>query len=409
MAPTSTQASTPAKRVPLMRQAAVYATGAFSNSMANVVGVILPLWALQLDPSPETLGLVLASRHFLPLLFSIHGGALMDRLGTRRVMIALAMVGVVLPLFYPMSPTLMTILSLQMLTGFANSMAWVGAQSSVSQLLHGSTVYAGRFSFAQRIGLFLGPPAVGWAWDTIGPWGGFAFISLWASGVLFGALVMGVPAETEQRPRPSVTARSLLPRVSDYVSTLRLLAIPGMAIIIAISSIRIANVSIQDTFFVVLLGNKGFSATQIGLLISVASVTGAFMTLAAARACEYVSGYWIMIICVIGAVLSIAITPLLTTFMFVAIAAGVRGSLMGLSQPLVLTLLSDSVGRDAISRGFALRMTANRFASASVPLVMGAVTGFAGLEAAFYVMGAVLCLLTALVAIQLHHTHRSVA
>jgi MFS family permease len=358
--------------------------------MANVVGVILPLWALQLDPSPFMLGLVFASRHFLPFLFSIHGGAVMDRLGIRRVMIWMAGVGMILPLVYPLAPTLLAIILLQMLTGFANAMVWVGAQASVSQLLHGSAVYAGRFSFSLRVGLLLGPPAVGLAWDLLGTWGGFVFVSLWASGVLFAALVMGVPEDVEARPVERVTLRALLPRLSDYIDAFRLLAIPGMGIVVIVSSIRIANISVQDTFLVVFLGEKGFSATEIGLLVSIASIAGAAFTLNAAIATRYVNAYWVMLLCVLGAIVSIAITPLIASFALLAIAAAVRGAFMGLSQPLVLTVLSESVGKEAIGKGFGLRMTANRMASTSVPILMGAVVGIVGLEASFYIVGGLL-------------------
>lgn len=388
--------------VAIGQQMAVYATGAFSNSMANVIGVILPLWALQLEPSPFVLGLVFASRHFLPLLFSIHGGALIDRLGTRRVMLWAAAAGVILPMVYPLMPVLFAIIILQMLSGFANAMVWMGAQTSVSQLLHGSTLYAGRFSFALRVGLLVGPPAVGLAWDTLGLWGGFTFVSLWAAGVLIATLLMGVPEEQAKRPADSVTLNALLPRVSDYIEAFRLLLIPGMGIVVLVSSLRIANIAIQDTFFVVLLGERGFSATEIGLLFSVASIAGAGFTLSTAAATRYISPYWLMVLCVLGGIVTVAVTPLVASFLLLSVLAALRGAMMGLSQPLVITILSDSVGKAAIGKAFGLRMSANRLASATVPLLMGAVVGLAGLSASFLIMGALLSAIMIGIAVYLH-------
>lgn len=397
-------ASASVPRIGWTQQLAVYATGAFSNSMANVIGVILPLWVLQLEPSPFMLGLVFASRHFLPLLFSIHGGALIDRLGTRRVMLWAGVIGVVLPLFYPLMPLLGAIILLQMLTGFSNAMVWMGAQTSVSQLLNGATLYAGRFSFGLRIGLLAGPPAVGLAWDLIGLWGGFAFVSLWAGGSLIASAIMGVPEEETRRRHRAVSIKELLPRVTDYLEAFRMLLIPGMSIVVLVSSLRIANIAIQDTFFVVLLGAKGFSATEIGLIFSIGSIAGAGFTLSAAAATRYVSPYWVMVLCVLGGIVSVAITPLVGSFVLLALLAAVRGALMGLSQPLVITILSESVGKQAIGKAFGLRMSANRLASTVVPLIMGAVVGIAGLEASFLIMGGLLALIMIGIAVYMRLT-----
>lgn len=76
-------------------QGAVYASGLFNHSMHQIVTVLMPLWAVTLDPRPFMIGLVIGSRFLLPILFSIHGGAMMDRLGTRRVMLGAGIIGAV--------------------------------------------------------------------------------------------------------------------------------------------------------------------------------------------------------------------------------------------------------------------------------------------------------------------------
>ena len=80
-------------QIPLSTQLAVYATGTFGNTINNVITVVLPLWALHLGASPMMIGLVLGARHILTTVFSIHGGALMDRMGTRRVLLWFAVLG----------------------------------------------------------------------------------------------------------------------------------------------------------------------------------------------------------------------------------------------------------------------------------------------------------------------------
>ena len=75
------------EQIPWRVQAAVYASGALNHSMGMMVAVIMPLWLLNMEISEFMIGVAIGARHFLPLCFSIHGGALMDRFGTRRIML----------------------------------------------------------------------------------------------------------------------------------------------------------------------------------------------------------------------------------------------------------------------------------------------------------------------------------
>ena len=72
----------------LRQQLPIYGAGVFSNSNVTISSIIVPLWALYLDVSPGVIGILLGVRHFPGLLFAIHGGVLLDRLGARPVMIA---------------------------------------------------------------------------------------------------------------------------------------------------------------------------------------------------------------------------------------------------------------------------------------------------------------------------------
>ena len=72
-------------RVPLRVECAIYGIGGFSTTMHFMAMTIVPLWVVQLELSPFWLGLVLGCRPVLPLFFSIHVGALLDRMGARRV------------------------------------------------------------------------------------------------------------------------------------------------------------------------------------------------------------------------------------------------------------------------------------------------------------------------------------
>src|SRR5262249_55805643 len=171
-------------------QGAVSGIGLFSTSIFQIGAVIIPLYADTMDPSPLMFGLVFSAAHIVPLFLSIHGGALMDRLGARRVMLVCAIAGAILPLAYPAALWIWALVLLQLLLGFAESMGWLGAQAMIGQLMHGRTLYAGRMSFIIRIGQLVAAPMGGAAWDLAGPWGAFAMMSVWASGSVVCALLL---------------------------------------------------------------------------------------------------------------------------------------------------------------------------------------------------------------------------
>lgn len=72
---------------------AVYGVGAFSTTMHFMAVTIVPLWVVGLDLSPFLLGIVLGCRPVASLFLSIHIGALMDKVGGRRVMLFFAILG----------------------------------------------------------------------------------------------------------------------------------------------------------------------------------------------------------------------------------------------------------------------------------------------------------------------------
>ena len=84
-------------------QSAVYGIGLFTTSIFHIGSIIIPLYVYTMNPSPLLFGLVFSAAHVLPLLFSIHAGALMDRLGARRVMFGCTIISGILPLLYPMA------------------------------------------------------------------------------------------------------------------------------------------------------------------------------------------------------------------------------------------------------------------------------------------------------------------
>ena len=90
----------------LRLQFAVYGSAMFSNSALQLYNVVVPLWAVTLTQDPLIIGIIFGARHFLPMLLLIHGGAMMDRFGTRKIMLFFASLSLIIPLLYPSFPSI---------------------------------------------------------------------------------------------------------------------------------------------------------------------------------------------------------------------------------------------------------------------------------------------------------------
>ena len=187
-------------------QSAVYSTAFFNGTVQSMGTTIVALLVVALiDKNLGLLiGVILASRQFLTVTMSVFSGTMMDNFGTKRVIVAFGAAGVISALTYPMlapifgvefgsslqNPSILFVCSIilvQMVSGWSEATAWIGSQTLVGQLMQGQPIYAGRMTFVARIGGFLGPPAIGYAWDFWGPWGGFGFLAIWILGGMVAA------------------------------------------------------------------------------------------------------------------------------------------------------------------------------------------------------------------------------
>ncbi|NKB19742.1 MAG: MFS transporter [Alphaproteobacteria bacterium] len=373
--------------IPIKTQLAVYGCGMFANSMSVISGIIIPLWVSTFEKSAILLGVVFSARHVLPLILSIHGGALMDRLGTRRVMLIFAVINAAVPLIFPTMPLIWAAIFLQMLAGLATSMGWMGAQTLIGQVMKGSAVYAGRLSFSLRLGHLIGPPMIGVAWDLGGSWVAFTVMSIWASFGFFSAMALPSP-DAKSHQVENVTFSGLLPRMADYVTAFRMLAISAVLFVVIATMLRNAGNVVQTGFYVVYLDNVvGLSGTLIGILTSVAAVVGGIGSLSVGQLLRFCSAHWLLLATVAGSVIFVCATPLLGAFTFLVIASAMRGASLGVSQPLMISILAKASGSKVQGTSVGLRNTANRLAGVIVPFIMGVLIQLFGLANGFYAIG----------------------
>lgn len=386
--------------VSLRVQAGVYGAAMVNFSMSWVSGVAVALWLVELNTPASLIGVVLGSRHALTLLLSIHGGALMDRLGAKRIMLGFGIVGVVAPLLFPLSPWLPALVVLQMVAGLSEAVGWMGAQTLSGSAMRANPAFIGRMSFAARLGGFAGPWMIGIVWDRFGIWPSFIAMSVWSAVALVSVLQLPADIEAPRGSRARFRLRDLAPRLADYVAAARLIAIPAVGLIMFATVARIGGTGVQNSFYVIYLKNLGIDGSAIGALLGVANFCGGIGSFAIAPLVRRIHPHWLVVVIVTLTVLTIAVTPYLDgIYALLMIVIGMRGLCLGISQPLEIAITSRALGADRQGTGVGLRTTVNRLASTVVPISMGVIADFVGVDDSFLVMGVALLVIMAAAAI----------
>jgi MFS family permease len=378
------------QKVPLRTQLALYGSAMFSDAASQVV---VPLWVLTLHPSAVAFGLVIGARSLLPFLLSIHGGVLMDRLGARQVMLFFAIVGLFLPILFPVLPWVWAAVLLQLVIGLTTTMSWVGAQTIAGQSMMGKPGFIGRFSFSNRFGGFFCPLVAGFAWDAFGPWGGFGIMFLFLALVLIAALLLPKSADEQKTRDQPFALRDLVPRMADYSRALKLLAIPAVAVVAIGSVLNIATGAIQNSFYIAYLEKIELSGSLIGILIATANATALAGTVGVTWLMRRIGGIRLLNMSVIGSITAVMVTPFLATFAPLLMASVLRGWCQGIVQPLMISIPAKAVPKDSQGISVGLRISLNRLVQTLLPLVMGGVVHVIGLEASFLATGGLLLLI----------------
>jgi MFS family permease len=386
---------------PWRLQLPIYASGFFNGNIYFLTGILMPLWGAIVVKEPFLIGVIVASRQILPVLLSIHGGALMDRFGARKIMLIFGAIGTISMIAFPFFPILSMIIALQMLNGLAESLGWIGSQALVGQHMKGHPTYAGRLSFALRLGGFLGPWLAGVAWHQYGPNAGFYFMALWiGGGWVAGWLVPDIKLKWENITPEKPDLRALLPRWSDYRATFKMLGIASVLLVTVVTLVRQTGSGIQLSFYPVWLDQIGITAADIGFMVGCSHIVSASSSLSVGWVTRWIKPQWLLIITIGLSVAIMAGTPLFgnsfITLPYIGkiyfILFGViclRGLTQGWNMPLMMSIGMQAVSTSEQGKVVALRITTNRLASAIIPLLMGGVAQWIGLEESFYVIGGI--------------------
>ena len=270
--------------------ASLYVAGPFAMGYTEFYNFLIPLYGLSLGMSAGQIGMLVGARSLLAVFLSIHVGALMDRLGTRRVALFFVWTAMALAPVFPLLPWFWPLLLLQVVNGGALQFAWSGSQTLIAQLAEGEAEYLGRFSFFARIGTTVAPLIAGAAWDFGGAWPAYTLGFAWGAALTLALLrapealiATGDGRNPGRRVRLRVV--DVLPRLPDYVRCFALMAIPAVATTMAIIFLRTATNGVQSSIYIVYLKGIGLTGTSIGILFAAIEITSGLGSLFAGGQC----------------------------------------------------------------------------------------------------------------------------
>jgi MFS family permease len=202
------------------------------------------------------------------------------------------------------------------------------------------------------------------------------------------------PGRTGKGGRASFRARDILPRASDYINSIMLIAIPAVALSMAVISMRNTTYSIQTSVYVVYLDRVGLAGTMIGGLFATVEIASGLGSLFAGRAMRLGDPRRTMLSGTVLSLLLIAATPLLGgIFVLLLLSQAVRGWLEGVIQPVILSVQARAVGRNQQGAVVGLRQTGQRLTSIVIPPLMGGIADRWGVDESFGILGALMLLL----------------
>jgi MFS family permease len=394
-----------------------YAIGLFGMGYIDVFTFLIPLYALDLKMSATEVGMLVGFRTVLTLLFSIHVGTLMDRFGTLRVMKICCLVAMVLAPVYPMTESFWGLVALQIVVSGAVSFGWSGGQTLIAQITGGDAEYIGRFSFASRVGTTVAPLVAGAMWDFGGAWPSYLLGCGWGIVLLVTLYLAPVTAEisgTETSIARRVRIREILPRLEDYVRSFAMMAVPVVAISMAVMFMRNSTSGIQNSIYVFYLDGIGLTGWTIGILFAAIEAGSAIGSLLGGWAMRIGDPRWIMVHGTTFAILAIVVTPVFVwvsptigIIVFLLVTAQIaRGVIQGVIQPVMFSVQSRAVSANQQGAVVGLRQTINRAAAILVPPIMGLIADHWGIGESFLILGAVLLAMCGMIMIWVYRSPR---
>lgn len=354
------------------------------------VGFLIPLQARELGAGFDQIGLIIGIGSMMAALLSISLGALIDRWGSRACFILGTAVCAFVSALYILPTNFWWFIALQPLLGLSRGCGWLASQVYVTSVgdPQDRSRHAGRFSFCANIGQLAGPLMVGFAAQAFGLRWALAVPAVYS--LVF--LLVGVFLRPLANGHIGAVAHG-----TGLRAAVPMLKIPGIQFAMIVTFARLWVNIVFTTFLPLLLVEQG---TATGVVGAIMSVTGLVATLTAPTAGAltrlFSSEYTVANLSVASGAIGLMATPLLVSTPFVVVLPCLVGVSVGLSLPMLMSIVGNSAPAGSTGVALGLRSLANQTASTTGPLVVGPLIAVFSISLGFVAAGMVTATVLAL-------------
>lgn len=346
--------------------------------------VAVSLYAIHLNATPFTVGVLMALYALLPMLFAVTMGRLSDRIGSRTPMLIGSVTLAASALIPYLWPTLGALYVASTLIGSSFMMYHVAYQNVIGYIgkpedrpMNFSMVALG-FSISG----FTGPMIAGFGIDVLGHAATFAVL---AAFPLLPILVLGLRA-LRFPPRHSPGTPPEAGR-----SVMDLLRHRGLRPIFVASSL-LASAWDMFTFAIPIYGSRiGLSASTIGLILGSFSVATFVIRGLLPAISRRLAAWTLLTVSLATASGTFLLFPVLERAGFLMALAFTLGLGLGMSQPMVMSLLHNAAPPGRAGEAVGVRMSIVNLSQTSMPLLFGALGTALGMAPVFWATALLLC------------------
>jgi predicted MFS family arabinose efflux permease len=344
--------------------------------------VTLSLFALNLGASPFTVGILLSLLAFLPMMFSIAVGRLIDRIGVRKPMLVGAAVLFAGILVAVLSPTLPALFVTSCLAG-SGFIVYHIAVNYLAAVVGRPEDRAKNFSWLAlsfSTSGFLGPMVAGFAIDAIGYRRTMMLLACFALATLIALLAKRIEVPLQPDHAQGAQRRRLIDLLRSRTMR-RVFIVSGL----------LSMVWDLFSFVVPIHGsNIHLSASTIGLILGAFGGAVFVVRLAMPLVIHRVGEWQMLIGAMIATGIALFIFPLVTTVPVLIGLAFFLGAGLGGAQPMIMSLLYNKAPPGRGAEAIAVRTLLINVSQTAIPLLFGALGAALGMTPVFWTMAVLL-------------------
>jgi MFS transporter, DHA1 family, inner membrane transport protein len=361
-----------------------YLCGGFGLAMTAQIAFLVPLRARELGAGFDVIGLIVGAGALAAAFTSLPAGAIIDRLGPKRSFVLGTIATAGASILFVLATNYWLFLLLQPLHGTARNLGWVASQTYVTAAAttEERPRMTGRFSFFGNVGKMTGPLLVGLAASLVG----FRWALLVPAVYALVFAMMGLALPETRAADHAVTHKKQGLGVKAAGSLLR---IAGVRVALILTSARLWTSTVYATFLPVFLVEQDVEPALVGVVMATAGFVAAGMAPTAGAVAKLLTPQGATTAGLACGALGLILAPFATRVPFVFATPALVGIGIGLSLPLLISIITTAAPDEQRGLALGLRGTVNQAASTAAPVLVGPLMTALGLTVGFIAGGGV--------------------